>query len=284
MLLHTAGSSCTRALGVLALISAFQVCGIPTLVSSVSAQPIVPQAKKLKPLKSVDMARMDYLAALAEQENLCNTPVDLTAHGATIQEIADKLKVALPRLAPVEVRQASAARFSIDLQKTKAGQILESVASLAGARLYLFADRLLITQEAQLSADERQNAIDWLHSSGSNGSSMRARFKARVALTEGIVAGLDDLTTQVTRNAPAGVTGSNSQQFRMGQLDPELQQLIERLVNLPRSGSKSGPTHITPDAIITTRRNGQHEFHLNIKLSSQQVEYMYSHTHQNITP
>ncbi len=115
-------------------------------------------AKNGKPLSPELKARVIETLALFKQESACKTLVDLKVEGANLEEVVRHVRENLfDQDMPVEVRGAAPAKDSFDVKQTRAGDVLQHMAGLAGCNLYLLPAGLLIAPSSRLTEAERKS-------------------------------------------------------------------------------------------------------------------------------
>jgi len=183
-------------------------------------------------LSAADKVAVARAIGLVDQENLCLTPISLKVKDATVEEIVKQVQDALPTKTSIEVRHAGAARFTFDLQKTALGQVLEPAAQLAGCKLFVLSDRLLIAPVDQLTEKERKEGGEWSQSVAAGGSRWSADSQGTrlllKAITPGFYARLDaNAKNNLVQGPDAKPIDRVSVKF--AELSPDSQQILQKL-------------------------------------------------------
>lgn len=213
----------------------------PASISKVFAQPVATPAKTgaapTPPVTSArDKAEMARVLGLLAQEELCKSPISVKVQNATLAQLVEQVKAALPDTqrikANIELRQAgepdndpiASARFSFGLKETSLGSILQSAAGLTGCKFLILPDRLLITQGQQATAEEQSQARSWAQNVASSGQGWSMAPEASGLMTRLVVAELQARAVTGEPNIPTTT-------MRFDQLQPELQQLMQSSVD-----------------------------------------------------
>ena len=233
-----------RAVGIFALLTGVQsglIGELPIALAQPTA-PAAPDAAKLLPLSEAAKANMSKALGLVKQEELCRTPISLKTENATTAEIGAQIKEVLKSQTTIEVRGAKAARFSLDLTEIPSGQILQSVANLAGCRLYLLSDRILIAPEKELTPTERAERMDWAKTPyGGGANELTAADRAQKVLVETIVSAFEEGgVADLKKEGPLLFNAADTQQVFFGKLTPDLQQAVQQWINIVNKESKHG--------------------------------------------
>lgn len=216
-----------------ASLPAIAPAGVTTrLLTPVMAQPgatVQPGKFKVPPLTPENRAAVRKAMAWNAQGQLCSFPISLRVTRGTLQDVVAGIQAALPQRAAIEVRANSPARYTLDLHGTTIGEILSGAATLAGCSVYAFNDHLLLATVDQLSDAERAEAKVFNSNLGE-----QIRVSAE---SNGQQVFLDVITSTLAAgaaaNAPAGAesaTGRAAGSLRLGDLSPELQQMIQQLM------------------------------------------------------
>jgi hypothetical protein len=225
-----------RALFVLSLVGATH----PSLLLSPSpvwAQEATPAAPN-----SAVVAKTDDLAKITsrvKQEDVCKTPVTLSVENANLRKIIAQLKSLLPPDTQIELRNPSSlARFSFELAKVPVGDVLEPVAKLAGCKLYVLSDRLLITRDNQLSSSERLDAKDWAKNRAVTGfGGWSARSTAERAFSRAIFAELQQRKGTEAR-------------WSFSELSQDCQQMLQSMVTWTNDNANHLNIRVPRDAAV----------------------------------
>ena len=124
-----------------------------------------PPGVKPKPQK----ADAEKLLTLLSIKRACETPLDLNAKNASLEQIVAGVRGRLPAPVPtIEVRGALPVRLSFTLKNSTVGDALGAAAALAGAKLWVLPDRLLLAPKTALLAGEGRD--EWAWDAGWNSS------------------------------------------------------------------------------------------------------------------
>ncbi|PQV62859.1 hypothetical protein B1R32_12032 [Abditibacterium utsteinense] len=234
--------SCGRTLGLFLLV--LPISGIAFQLSSVQAQPvpIAPAKKSPKPLSPEQKMVTDQVMAIARLENLCQSRIDLKLTNATLEDVTARVKQALPGQAvAIEVRGASPVRVGFELKEVGAGEVLQTVATLAGCKLFLLSGGLLIAPPSQLTGAEslevkQKKGGEWAANvlTGERGWSNQSRAEKLLAL-----AIAQEITGSDAKPQPAIVQKTN-----FGSFSPDSQAMLQQMATWTRESHRS----ILPDA------------------------------------
>lgn len=261
------------------LLTVMQVSLTVHLLTLAMAQPTatVP-ASNLPPLSPDNRASSSKtigMVRLAEQATL---PVHLKVTDATLEDVTVQLKQALGLKIPIEIRLTSAAHFTFGVQATPVGQILNSVATLAGGKLYVLSDRLLMAQANQLSATESQEAKEWHRVFNDRGAGVDSvdQFvgQARQVILDNIITWFQTVGQDKEQPGKAAPQTINATQVRLGDLNPDLHQMVQYVVtwNNRRRDPMAAP--LTSDTVISFDNSAPGSYRLEIKSQSQGQHYV----------
>ena len=232
------GASCAL---LLVAASAGATFGIPWAL----AQPALPAQPgfQLPPTKKATFRR---IVDLANMENVCKSSLDLQVKDATLDDVITRVKKVIPATTLIEVRKARPVRVSFDLPGTTAGGVLGTVGSLAGCKLWVFDDRLLLAPSEELTAAEKADTEkmmggEWSRNVAAGGSGWWARGNGQTQL----LLAMADVFNQQAAKAPAtpGVMAqplSNKPApavILFGDLSPDAQAIMHQLVGWAFEGA-----------------------------------------------
>ncbi|RYG55191.1 hypothetical protein EON80_30985, partial [bacterium] len=131
-----------RAIGTLL---ALPLSGIALQSSPVQAQVAPARPAKKTLLSAEQKVAVEKFLAVAGQEKFCKKTIDFKIENASLEDIIASIK----RIAPgenvaIEIRGARPLQLSFDLKQEKTGNLLNNVAALAGCKLFLRPEGLLI--------------------------------------------------------------------------------------------------------------------------------------------
>ena len=189
-------------------------------------QPFVPMpfpfptpVPKPKPQKA-DASR---LLSILSNERACKTPLDLTVQNATLEQIAARIQKTLPRPAPkIKVQGALPIRLSFALKNSTVGEALSAAGSLAGVKLWVFADHLLLAPGSSLGTGVGEAAGEWSPTTGWN-PSLAASSNEIQRVFSTLLA--DELSAKAATNA-----GETKAKTTVGALSPDSQRMLQLLV------------------------------------------------------
>lgn len=205
---------------------------------------------------------------LAENEALCATPVSLKVADATLEEIVDRAKAAAATKTNIEVRGPRQARFSFDLQSMPLGNLLDATAALAGCRLFVLRDRLLIAPPGGLSEAEQKDGGLWAGSMEAVSSRWSARSGAQYGVLGAVVTDMmERLRVKAGDDQALGGIGTPKvfigdvktlRRVRFGDLSPDIQQWVDKMYHTSikeslahrPDGAKMKVLPLAPDAIV----------------------------------
>ncbi len=237
---HHPKRSCRRALGTLLL--ALPLSGIAFQLPSAQAQPALIQPAKKSPLSPEQKATVNKLLAVLQQARVCKLPIDLKVENATLEEVTNRIKTMLPSQAiTIEVRSAKPVQMGFDLKSTRVGDVLDHVAALAGCRLFVLSDRLLIAPsslltEAELRDIRQKRGGEWAKSTESGASGWSAKIQATELFTRAVA---QEATGSTAKPLPPGVMKTT-----FGSFSPDSQAMLQEMA----SWSSGGVGQPTPDA------------------------------------
>lgn len=190
-----------------------------------TAQPGVtrtPGTLKIPPLGAAERGAINRILDWNKQEDLCALPIHLRVTDGTLQDLASRVQAALPRRVPIEVRANSTTRFTLDVPNTPVGEILKSAADLTDCNFYVLSDRLLLASKEQINQEELHEVKEW-----GNGINANPHWSNTF---QGQQLFADTIATTLTQYAAVG--GVNNGQVALGEMSPELQQMVQQLVNM----------------------------------------------------
>ena len=223
-----------RTLGSLMLV--LPVLGCTLQLSPAQAQPQVAKlpASNLSPDQK---AAVEKMLAIAQQEELCKTRLDLKLDNATLDDVIQSIKTALPgQKVVVNVRDASPVRLSFDLKQAPVSDILQSAAALAGGQLWVMEDGLLIARPLSLSEGE-QAAIkkgrsgQWLKSTEAGGSGW-----SNSAIGEQMFA---TAIAQEVKNGEFKTEATGEVKTVFGNFSPDAQRMLQQLATWARDDTRT---------------------------------------------
>jgi hypothetical protein len=188
--------------------------------SPLAAQPRVALPNPKLPFSLEDQASIDKALKLTEQEELSKTIVPLKVKDATLEELVAEIQRVLPAAKIIEVRDASPVHLSFELKEALVGQVLQSAAALASCELYLLPDRLLISPQNKLTREESKERFAWMP--GANNlytvGPIQRMFVRKLA---------ENVQRRVATSAGPGGNGATA--VLVGDLEPELQEMVHHL-------------------------------------------------------
>lgn len=262
------------------------------LLPPVMAQPGVVPAHGLirfPPLSADQRTAIRKALVLSQQAEFCRLPIALRVTHGTLQDVVAHIEAAAPRHCPIEVRANSAARFTLSLANASVGDILEAAAKLADCEVYTFSDHLLLAAPSQLSATEQTELQQGKAQKGND--NLEAELESH-AYSQGIHLFLDIIpATLLTYGASKtaanlGVIAPGGQ-LALGEISPELQQMIQQLVvwtvqnsnkMLPGAGIMQIP-RLTPDALVSFSADGTTNTLAIAMTSAQRVSFKWIGTY-----
>lgn len=234
---------------------------------TIAPRPFSTPAPKPKP----QMADAKKLLELLRNRDVCKIPLDLRVNNATLEEIAARVQKMIAAPAPkIVVRGALPVRLSFALKNSTVGDALGSAGLLAGAKLWVFADHLLLAPEAALSKEEQaalkeNGGNEWGFNNSNKiqffvwdnelrrvftnliGDELKAKFSGATPATTAPVAG----------QVPVPVAKTT-----FSQLSPEAKEMVQQLVEQSNqrqalqqtmwsSGGVATPRFdVSPDSIV----------------------------------
>jgi hypothetical protein len=223
-------------------------------------------------LKAVDQAAIAKAVAIVEQDDLGKALIAVRSTEATLVDVVAMVRQAVPQLAPVEVRATRDAHFTLDIQGVPAARVLQSLATLGGAKLYLFENRWLIAPEDQLTKDERAEGKEWARGVTGGGSTWSAQMEGRNILLKVIAAALDEWAPDHEKTT---LHAANSLKLSFSQLSPELQALVQYVANWRGTGERIVPLPLTSSTTIVYDRSQPQLISFEIRADPQQAELVY---------
>ena len=174
--------------------------------------------------------------AFFQIQKLCTTPLALKVQNASLESIAAHVRKTLPLPAPpVEVRGALSMRLTFDLKESTVGAALKSAGALAGAKLWVFPDHLLLAPETALSVEE-QDAIKAEMASQETQIGVTRRecspedIRNTTTLSR-LIVGEIKARSEGTKAPLANVQTEPSLKTTFGQLSLDSQMLLQELVS-----------------------------------------------------
>lgn len=225
-----------RALGLFLL--ALPLGGIAFQLPGVQAQPTppIPAKKSLKPLSAEQKAAITRVWGISRQEEMCKSLIDLKVENATLEDVTARVKASLPgRAVPIAVRGARPLRVGFDLKDTPTGDVLTHVAGLAGCKVFLLGNGLLIAPPTQLSEAElqeikQQQAGEWMESVASGGSGWSNQRVAHSLFAKSIA---QEITGSDATPFAATVVKTTFSNF-----SPDAQKMLQQMVNWSTEDSR----------------------------------------------
>lgn len=201
--------------------------------------------------------------AFSAQDRVCRRLVDLHVENATLGGVITRLRQILPTGSlHIEVHGDTPIKASLDLKQVRVGDTLSDLARLAGCKLYVLPDTLMIMPELQLSSAERSSfnvdkgkGVEWLReginwSSSSTAANLFARAVAQEAT------GQDTTTDEMRGLIPSTV------ETTFGAFSPESQSMLQEIASnlnqrfqgyVPRNGFYVAPIHLNASSPVTIR-------------------------------
>lgn len=172
-------------------------------------------------------------------ENVCKSSLDLQVKDATLDDVIARVKKVIPATTPIEVRKARPICVSFDLPGTTAGGVLGTVGSLAGCKLWVFDDRLLLSPSEELTAAEKADTEkmmggEWSRNVAAGGSGWWARGNGQTQLLLAMADVFDQHAAKTP--SPPGVMAQpdakkpDSTVLLFGDLSPDAQDIMHQLV------------------------------------------------------
>ena len=217
----------------------------------VQAQPVptIPDKKGTNSFSPELKASIGNLLAFSTENRVCKRLVNLHVENATLGGVIARLRQILPTGSlHLEVRGDTPIKVSLDLKQVSVGDALSDLARLAGCRLYVLPDTLLIVPEAKLSPGELRaigystyngvgyfsndgDGTEWLRAGGSVASGGKAIQLFTRAIAQEVTG--QDTTTNTVRGLTPGVT-----QTRFGALSPDSQAMLKDIANFINDGKQ----------------------------------------------
>ena len=264
------------------------------------AQPAVVLAQTPDNKPNPEVAE-EELQGLQKQALLCQQLISLKVRAASLRQIVDQAKAALPenyadayielRVAPDEppiqntvlnanegMPQAETLPgFSFDLDAVSLGQVLQSAATLAGYEFFVLPDHLLLTGSSQLTETEQAQARVWKLNLASierpDGATLA--FDGKKELTQAEKIQGSRLTQQVAQliatsfqNKGVGTT------IRFGDLSPGLRKMVQGSVDFFSHISGDSSVRVPFNAPLVFDRVDDRSNHFTLKLKGR--EYGWS--------
>lgn len=202
--------------------------------------------------------------ALFKMQRLCKTPLDLNVQNASLEDIAARVRKTLPQpAAPIEVRGALPMRLTFELKQSTVGASLRAAGALAGVKLWVFFDHLLLAPETAISPEERdalkaetaseEPEIGVVNRQFSKEDTKRTRIFSAMVVEE-----IKARCLQANTSIATGKT-EPTLQITFGQLSPDAQMMLQELVHKnndyfaqSQDTSLSGnpPFTISPQSVI----------------------------------
>ncbi len=224
---HHPKRSSRRALSTLLL--ALPLSGIASQLPSAQAQPALTQPAKKSPLSSEEKATIAKVIAISHQENVCKNRLNLKMDNATLEDVVARVKELLPgQTIAVEVRGASPVHVGFNLKGARVGDVLDHVAALAGCKLFVLSNGLLIAPASLLTGAELQDIKqrqggEWAKSTESGGSSWSTKSGASSLFTRAVA---QEATGSNTTPLPTGVLKTT-----FGNFSPEAQAMLQEMAS-----------------------------------------------------
>ncbi len=110
---------------------------------------------EVKPLSPEQQAHLEQILAIAHHEDVCKNLLDLKVENATLAQIIERIKAAFPNQdIAIEVRQTEPVRLSFNVEATRVGDLLQSVAALSNCKFWVLPGGLLISPREELTEAE----------------------------------------------------------------------------------------------------------------------------------
>ncbi|RYX86272.1 hypothetical protein EON83_03345 [bacterium] len=170
------------------------------------------------PLSADQKAAVDKALACWEQAKICRVPIDLKMTDATLDAVLARIKQEpVAKNISIEVREPEATRLSFDLKRNKIGNVLDIVAGLAGCKLYLLQNGLLIAPESKLSTTELKDIKErkggqWIKSSDGGLGQWRTWGPVSEVLFQAIAV---DITGKPVAQLPTGIINTTFDHFSL---------------------------------------------------------------------
>lgn len=245
-----------------------------------ASQPATTQTKSYFTAEEKDVA--NKLIDILEQEKLCGTPVSLQVTDATIAEIGEKLRNAVPALAPLKIEQATTARFTLDLKATPVGVILSSVANLTACKFYITSTNLLIAPAQSVRGKENKEVFEWAKTETAGGTGASVASVMSKIFLRNVTHEIETRIAAITANDPTaqpyplGMPGAtdklddkNTFNIRFGELSTDSQRMLSQYLSAVFRFSSSARIQLSPSTLIRFASNSK-EAEYNIAESSQQ--------------
>ena len=232
---------------------------------------------------------------LANMENVCKFPLDLKVKDASLEQVVAQIKKVLPPKTLIEVRGALPVRVTFDLHDTTVGGALGPVGSLAGCKLWVFADRVLLSPPGSLSAleladVEAMTGGEWSRNVAAGGSGWWAQGQGKTQLLSAMAdvfeqhfakiataatGGANNVVNGATTVAGAAGTESISKKAAstvvlFGDLSPDAQAIMQQLVawtnsEFRQANPRVGVVTLSPNTKITFNNSNPHDVSLDVK-------------------
>ena len=242
----------------------------------------------------------EELQGLQKQALLCQQLISLKVRAASLRQIVDQAKAALPedyadayielRVSPDELPTQNPvlnpnaggqptetpSGFSFDLDSVALGKVLQSAATLAGYDFFVLPDHLLITRSEQLTETERSQARVWkLMLAALERPDARMASDTKRELTEAeriqgsrLLQQVAQLIATSFQNKGVGTT------LRFGDLNPKLRKMVQGSVDFYNDLSGDSSVRVPLDAPLVFDRVLDRSNHFTLKLKGR--EYGWS--------
>ena len=223
-----------RAVGSLMLV--LPAVGCTLQLSPAQAQPQVAKVPTSN-LSPEQKATVEKMLAIAHQEEICKTRLDLKVNDATLDDVIKSIKDALPgQKVEVNVRDASPVRLSFDLKQAPVGDILQSAAALSGGQLWVTENGLLIARPLSLSETEQAEmkkgrSGQWLKSTEAGGSGWsNSSISAQMFATA---------IAQEVKNGNFKTEAPGEVKTVFGNFSPDAQRMLQQLATWTRDDTRT---------------------------------------------
>ncbi|RYX80742.1 hypothetical protein EON83_27315 [bacterium] len=200
-------------------------------------------------LSSDKKAAIKRVLGLSKQGRVCKNLIDLKLDGASLEEVVAGVKRMLPSASLiVAVRSAQPVSVSLDLKQTRVGDVLSHVAALAGCKLFVRANGLIIAPQTQLTEFElkdfrERRGGDWLQCTEAGGGKWAINSRGNQLFTEAIakeVAGT---------GSPSGLIKTT-----FGKFSPDSQAILREMVaslnEKPSANPRQQPLHLNASSAV----------------------------------
>ncbi len=129
---------------------------LPTNPPAPAQNPLAPPTDKAPHL--LTNLTLDYEGATQNSAEVLNSKVTVAFKDASFLSALDAVMNASAKTCRIECRQLSPLRLSMKVTDTAVASLLDSLAKLSGARLFVLPSKLILAPESALTDDEKRKA------------------------------------------------------------------------------------------------------------------------------